>query len=579
MDTVCGHQPLWAIALMLFLSVFEASAQVRNEDSARRIQVMITAQMEDGSKNGAGEILANASNRLYIVTANHVLRNGPHPAKTVKVKLSWLPGEAYDAELLENFDQSLDVGVLLIRDAIKLSVPALPFDSLGDSAALGRGDKVYSMGYPRGELWFSRPVPDVVSRASVNKIEFDSPSIAPGYSGGGLFNENWQLVGMIQKDNPPTAEALPINVVLDRVREWGYPVQLKRAAAATAAVPIPGTTTPQPYQTTDSKPGSTAAAVGASGYKVLTKFKIGGIGGWDYVTFDSVNRRIYAAHGTAVEVLADTGKVVGKIDQLHGVHGIAVAPDLGRGFITNGQSNTVTEFDLSTLAKTAETAAGKNPDAICYEPKTRRVFAINHAGVDATSFDAMTMKIVATIPTGAGGEFCAVDGAGKVYVNLETSSEILEIDAARSMVTRKASLAPCQEPSGLSIDVKGRKLFPVCSNKMMAVVDIPTMKVIATPAIGLGTDGGGFDSGSGHAFSANGGDGTLTVVGLVNGKYDVIDNVPTTRGARTMAVDEKTQRVFMLAAEYGPAPESKDGQKKGRPQVLPDSFHVLVVGK
>jgi DNA-binding beta-propeller fold protein YncE len=190
------------------------------------------------------------------------------------------------------------------------------------------------------------------------------------------------------------------------------------------------------------------------------------------------------------------------------------------------------------------------------------------------------MEIIKNIPTGAGGEFCAADGAGKIYVNLETSSEIVEIDAAKSEVTRKASLAPCEGPSGLSIDVKGKKLFPVCGgSKTMAVVDIPSFKVIATPAIGSGTDGGGFDPGPGYAFSSNGGDGTLTIVGLVNGKYEVIDNVPTTRGARTMAVDQKTHHVLLLAAEFGPTPEPKEGQKKARPPVLPDSFHVLVVGK
>jgi len=322
-------------------------------------------------------------------------------------------------------------------------------------------------------------------------------------------------------------------------------------------------------------------AFAAEGYKILTKYKIGGTGGWDYVAVDSANRRIYASHGTLVEVLdADSGKVVGQITQLHGVHGIAIAPDLNKGFITNGQSSSVTVFDLKTLAKTGEPAAGKNPDAICYEPKTKRVFAINHGGADATSFDAKTMEIVKVIPTGPAGEFCVVDGAGKVYVNLEESSEILEIDAAKSEVTRRASLAPCEAPSGLSIDVKNKKLFPVCGDsKTMAVVDIPSFKVIATPAIGPGTDGGGFDPGPGLAFSSNGGDGTLTIVKLVNGKYETVENVPTERGARTMAVDEKTHKVYLLAAEYGPAPEAKEGQKKGRPPVVPDSFHVLVVGK
>src|SRR5947209_5205277 len=201
-----------------------------------------------------------------------------------------------------------------------------------------------------------------------------------------------------------------------------------------------------------------AVAFAAEGYKVLTKYKIGGTGGWDYVTVDSANRRIYASHATSVEVLdADSGKVAGQISQLHGVHGIAVAPDLNKGFITNGQTSSVTVFDLKTLEKTGEPAAGKGPDAVCYEPKTRRVLVINHGGTDATSFDAKTNEIVKTIPTGAGGEFCVVDGTGKVYVNLETSSEILEIDAAKSEVTRKASVAPCEGPSGLSIDLKNKK--------------------------------------------------------------------------------------------------------------------------
>ena len=322
-----------------------------------------------------------------------------------------------------------------------------------------------------------------------------------------------------------------------------------------------------------------AAAFAAEGYKVIAKYKIGGTGGWDYVAVDQVNRRIYASHGTTVEVLdADSGKVVGQIAQLHGVHGIAVAPDLNKGFISNGQSNSVTVFNLKTLEKMGEPAAGKNPDAICYEPKTKRVFAMNHTGNDATAIDANTNEIVATFPLGPAPEFCAVDGAGKVYVNLEGSSEVLEIDAAKPAVTRRVELTPNEGPSGLAIDVKNKKLFAVCGgSKTMAVVDIPTMKVIASPAIGAGTDAAGYDPGTGLAFSSNG-DGTLTIVKLVNGKYEAVDNVPTVARARTMAVDEKLHRVYLLAAEFGPAPDAKDG-KKGRPPVVPDSFHVLVVGK
>jgi len=319
-----------------------------------------------------------------------------------------------------------------------------------------------------------------------------------------------------------------------------------------------------------------SAIFAAEGFKILNKIKIGGEGRWDYATMDNANRRLYVSHNTSVEVVdPDAGKVVGKIDQLHNVHGIAIANDLNRGFITNGSSNSVTVFDLKTLAKLGEPSTnGKGPDAVCYEPKTKHVFAINHSGSDATAIDAKTNEIVKLIPTGPGGEFCVVDGAGKLYVNLETSSELLEIDAVKNEVSRKMSLAPCDGPTGLSIDVKNKKLFPVCGNNMMAVVDIPTFKVIATPAIGPGTDGGGFDPGLGFAYSANGGNGTMTIVKLVNGKYEVADNVPTERGARTMAVDEKTHHVYLLSADRGPVPE---GKKQG--PVIPDSFHVLVVGK
>jgi YVTN family beta-propeller protein len=321
-----------------------------------------------------------------------------------------------------------------------------------------------------------------------------------------------------------------------------------------------------------------ATAFAAEGYKVLNKIKIGGTGGWDYVALDNTNRRLYASHGTTVEVVdPDANKVVGQIAQLHGVHGIAVAPELNKGFITNGQSKSVTVFDLKTLAKLGEPATGQNPDSICYEPKTQRVFTFNGRSNDATVIDAKTNEIVATLPLNGKPEFCVVDGAGKIYNNLEDKSEVIEIDAAKPAVTRRVSLAPAEGPSGLAIDVKNKKLFSVCDNKMMAVTDIATMKVIATPAIGTGPDAAGFDPGTGLAFSSNG-DGTMTIVKLVNGKYEAADTVTTERGARTMTVDPKLHRVYLLAAEYGPAPEAKEG-KKGRPPVLPDSFHVLVVGK
>jgi YVTN family beta-propeller protein len=322
-----------------------------------------------------------------------------------------------------------------------------------------------------------------------------------------------------------------------------------------------------------------AAAFAAEGYHVLNKIKIGGAGGWDYVTADGANHRLYVSHGTSIAIVdTDTGSVVGTVADLHGVHGIAVAAKLNKGFISNGQSNTVTVFDLSTFAKTAEVQTGTNPDAICYEPKTERVFTFNGRSNDSTAIDAKSNAVVATFPVGKKPEFCAAAGDGKIYANLEDTSELVEIDAAKPEVTRTAKLDPCDGPSGLAIDAKDGVLFSVCGNKMMAVTDIKQMKVIATPEIGQGPDAAGYDPGAGLAFSSNGRDGTLTLVKLVGGKWQPVDTVTTEPGARTMAVDTKTHKVYLLTAEFGPAPEAKEG-KRVRPPILPDTFHVLVVGK
>jgi DNA-binding beta-propeller fold protein YncE len=322
-----------------------------------------------------------------------------------------------------------------------------------------------------------------------------------------------------------------------------------------------------------------AAAFAAEGYKTIGKIKIGGTGGWDYVAVDPDANRVYASHGQVVEVVdTKAGKVVGQITQLHGVHGVAVAPEFGKGFITNGQSNSVTIFDLKTLAKVGEPQTGQNPDSVCFEPKTKRIFTFNGRSKDSTAIDPKTNEVITSFALDGKPEECQPDGTGKLYVNLEDSSEIVELDAAKPAVLRHAPLAPCESPSGLAIDLKNKKLFAACDNKMMAVIDIPTLKVVATPAIGPGPDGAGFDSGLGLAFTSNGGDGTLSIVKQVNGKYETVENVPTERGARTMTVDSKNHRVYLLAAELGPPQQSAPG-KKARPQILPDSFHVLVVGK
>jgi YVTN family beta-propeller protein len=322
-----------------------------------------------------------------------------------------------------------------------------------------------------------------------------------------------------------------------------------------------------------------AAAFAAEGYKVLNKIKIGGTGGWDYLAVDADGGRVYASHGPLVEVIdVKSGKVAGQITQLHGVHGVAVAPEFGKGFITNGQSNSVTIFDLKTLAKVGEPQTGQNPDSVCFEPKTKHIFTFNGKSNDSTAIDPKTNEVIKSFPVGGKPEECAADGTGKIYANLEDSSEIVEIDAAKPAVLRHASLSPCESPSGLAIDVKNKRLFSACDNNMMAVTDIATLKVIATPPIGPGADGAGFDPGLGLAFSSNGGDGTLSIIKQVNGKYETVENVPTEKGARTMTVDAKNHRVYLLAAEYGAAAQAAPG-KKARPTILPDSFHVLVVGK
>jgi len=323
------------------------------------------------------------------------------------------------------------------------------------------------------------------------------------------------------------------------------------------------------------------AAFAAEGYHVIGKIKIGGTGGWDYVAVDGASHRLYASHGTSVAVVdTSSNTVVGTIGDLKGVHGIAVAPELNKGFISNGQSDQVTVFDLKTLAKTGEIATGHNPDAICYEPKTQRVFTFNGRSGDATAIDAKTNAVVATLPLGGKPEFCAADGTGKLYNNIEDKNQLVEIDAAKPAVLRAAKLDPCDEPSGLALDIKDHVVFSVCGNKMMTVTDIGSgeMKVIATPTIGAGPDAAGYDPGTGLAFSSNG-EGTLTIVKQVNGKWEAVDNVTTEPRARTMTVDTTTHKVYLLDAEFGPAPAAADGKKAGRPPVLPDTFHVLVVGK
>jgi len=320
-----------------------------------------------------------------------------------------------------------------------------------------------------------------------------------------------------------------------------------------------------------------APGAAASRYHLKKRIKVGGEGGWDYITIDSATRRLFISRGTRVMVVdVDSDKVVGEIADTPGVHGIALAQEFNRGFVSNGRTNNVTIFDLKTLATIGHAAAGQNPDAIIYDPGSKRVLAMNGRSGDITAINAATGEVTGTVAIGGKLEFAAADGKGRVYVNVEDKAEMAVIDATKLTVVSRWPMAPCEEPSGLAMDTENRRLFAGCGNKLMAVIDADSGKVIATPAIGDGVDANGFDPGTGFAF-ASCGEGMLTVVHEdAADKFSVIENVPTQRSARTMALDPKTHEVYLVAADFGPRPEPTKDNPRPRPPMLPDSFTVLV---
>jgi len=321
-----------------------------------------------------------------------------------------------------------------------------------------------------------------------------------------------------------------------------------------------------------------AADAAASGYRIIKTIAVGGEGGWDYVTVDSEARRVYVSHATHVVILdADSGAKVGDIPNTQGVHGIALAPEFGRGFVSNGKTNTVTIFDMRTYATIGiVNTGGQNPDAIYYDAATKRVFAFNGRSGTAAAINAADGKLVGSVPIGGKLEFAAGAGDGRVFVNIEDKSEMAEIDAQKLMVRRRWPLAPCVEPSGLAMDAEHRRLFAVCDNRVMAVVNADTGKVVARPAIGEAPDAAGFDPETQYAFSSNGQSGTLTVIHEdTPDRYTVVDTVLTKRYARTMAVDLRTHNIFLPAAEF----EGTAAPGERRPPIRPGTFQVLVVGR
>jgi DNA-binding beta-propeller fold protein YncE len=303
------------------------------------------------------------------------------------------------------------------------------------------------------------------------------------------------------------------------------------------------------------------AAWAADSYQITKKIPIPGQGSWDYLTVDEGARRLYVSHGTQVEVLdLDTGAIIGKIENTQGVHGIAIAPDLGRGFASDGQSSTVTIFDLKTLKMIAEVPTGKKPDAIIYDPATSRVFAFNGGSNSATVIEAKDGKVAGTIDLGGGPEFAAADGNGYVYNNLEDESLVLKINSRTLKVEQRWPTAPCASPSSMAIDRDNRRLFLGCRSKVMAMMNADTGQVITTLPIGDHVDATAFDVDTRLIFNSNG-EGTVTVIRQDSpDKYSIVETVKTLPHAKTSALDPKTHRLFLSTAESG-------------------QFEVLVMGK
>jgi DNA-binding beta-propeller fold protein YncE len=323
--------------------------------------------------------------------------------------------------------------------------------------------------------------------------------------------------------------------------------------------------------------GSVAMAQGP--YHVTAQWHVGGDTGWDYLAVDPMSKLLYITHGNHVLVIdTATGKVKTDITGLKGTHGVAFDTSGKFGYISDGGANEVVVFDRKTDAILDRVPAGTNPDGIVFEPVTQTVWAFNGRSKNATVIDDSTHQVVATVPLPGKPEFPVADGKGSVYDNIEDLSQIVHIDAKSHTVLGAWPIAPCEGPSGLAIDIQHERLFAVCDKKM-AVVDANTGKVVATPTIGDGPDAAGFDPKHELAFSSNG-EGTLTVIHEDSpDSYSVLQTLTTKRGARTMAFDESTGKVYVVTADFGPRPAATADNPRPRPSILPDSFVVMAISR
>lgn len=323
-----------------------------------------------------------------------------------------------------------------------------------------------------------------------------------------------------------------------------------------------------------------AGAVGlrAQSYHVTHTYTLGGDGGWDYLSLDTVGHRLFVARQDRIMVIDPaSGKVLAEIPGLNRAHGVAFDYADGKGFATSGGDSSVVIFDLKTLQVTGRTIAAPDADAVLFDPATKRIFTFNGDSRSSSVLDAASGKKIGTVDLGGGPEFGVSAGDGKLYVNLEDSSAVDEIDASTMKVVRRWSLAPCQSPSGLAIDREHHRLFSGCHNQVMAISDAQAGKVVATVPIGQGVDANRFDPGTQLAFASTG-DGNITVVHEDGpDTYTVVANVPTKRGARTMEVDLSSHVVYTVTADFGPMPAPTADRPRPRPPILPGTFALLVL--
>lgn len=323
-----------------------------------------------------------------------------------------------------------------------------------------------------------------------------------------------------------------------------------------------------------------AADSGSPNYKFIKEITVGGDGGWDYLSIDAANRRLYVSHATKFVVIdIDQDKVVGEVEDTPGIHGIAIASELKKVFSSNGREGKASMVDMETLKTISKVETGQNPDAILYEPGQKEVYTFNGNGHSATVIDAASGKVVATIPLSGKPEFATADPkAGHVFCNLEDKSEVAEIDTKEHKVIATWPIGPGEEASGMAIDVAHHRLFIGCHNNLMEMIDTENGKVAGKVAIGAGVDANAFDPGTQLAFSSCG-DGTVTIAHEDSpDKLTVVQTLTTERGARTMALDPKTHRIYLASAKYEAATEQPAGGRRQRPRMVPGSFKILVYG-